>query len=233
MERKAKSTISTVKTPSPKSTLLFPAALLFCLVGAFLFFGLGIAARRSSPDQPTKLEKKADALDANAYKFDFLDVSGCADRNAGAFYYFKMNTEEKSFLFQNQRYSGFRFKADHIDREGAVLDLVWYFSPPYNDSNYKGGSWYIHEVNGSMKGFFGPFKMYDPEKKEELEEWPNVGEGIVIQDLDGSNLEKGKEYIIWFAFGRYYKDTYPIRGTIGFLKDGLNNPRLMKYLNID
>ena len=70
-------------------------------------------------------------------------------------------------------------------------DLEWVFHAP-GMSN-----WYILPVRGTMKGF----RSFSTERGLQLAgaSWPEDA-GIIFQQLSGSKIEPGQEYLLWFRF---------------------------------
>jgi antitoxin component YwqK of YwqJK toxin-antitoxin module len=89
----------------------------------------------------------------------------------------------------NQVFDGLRFT---VPEKLEGRDFIWYFNAPKH-----WGNWYIVPVEGELERGFRNWldadKAYqgldDPKEKDRLR---------ILQDLSGSNLKAGKDYILWF-----------------------------------
>jgi hypothetical protein len=90
---------------------------------------------------------------------------------------------------QDRPYDGLRFTAP-LDLEGR--DFIWYFNAPEGWAN-----WYIvpleEEVKQGFKNWLNADMVYKDLDKEGAKERMRV-----LQTLDGSYFEPGKEYALWF-----------------------------------
>ncbi|MBN8709167.1 MAG: hypothetical protein J0I10_07285 [Verrucomicrobia bacterium] len=106
-----------------------------------------------------------------------------------------LDTSKNSFVFEQGRYFGFRFKTP-----GEITgSFSWFFlmSNPDRQIIMQDFAWYITRKGGEMTGF----KNYTP---DELAKYPRLSarfpntQGIIYQNLDGRNLLPNEEYLIWF-----------------------------------
>jgi len=105
-------------------------------------------------------------------------------------------------------YDGLFFKAPE-ELEGK--DFIWYFNAPEDWAN-----WYIVPLDGDVKQAFRNWLIGD-KVYQGFDKAGEKGRFRVLQTLDGSYFEPGKEYAIWF---RKMGDAKPgeIRLRVGFAK---------------
>lgn len=127
-----------------------------------------------------------------------------------------LDTSKDSFVFEQGRYFGFRFKTP-AEITGC---FSWFFllSNPDRRITVTDFGWNIIRKAGDMKGF----SSYTPDTLAKFPRlaarFPNTV-GIIYQDLDASNLLPNEEYLIWF---RVPSDENLPPLAISFLMD---NPR--------
>lgn len=106
-----------------------------------------------------------------------------------------LDTSKNSFVFEQGRYFGFRFKTP-----GEITgDFSWFFlmSNPDRQITLRNFGWYITRKAGEMTGFAN----YTP---DDLAKYPRLSArfpntlGIIYQNLNGRNLLPNEEYLIWF-----------------------------------
>lgn len=106
-----------------------------------------------------------------------------------------IDTAKDSFVFEQGRYFGFRFKTP----AEITGNFSWLFlmSNPDKQVTMQDFGWYIIRKAGDMTGF----SSYTP---DDLPKYPRLSarfpntRGIIYQNLDGRNLLPNEEYLIWF-----------------------------------
>jgi len=106
-----------------------------------------------------------------------------------------IGTPQESFIFEQGRYFGFRFKTP----AKITGDFRWFFlmSNPDGPVTMNDFAWYILRKAGDMKGFStyrrDPLDYYPRLKSR----FPHTG-GVIIQTLSDRHLLPNEEYLIWF-----------------------------------
>lgn len=157
-----------------------------------LFLALSICSQAPGNWDQTEAERAQPKLreyfeKAPLFPFEYDSKGEAVIRLIGA--------PQESFIFEQGRYFGFRFKTP----AEITGDFWWFFlmSNPDGPVTMHDSAWYILRKAGDMKGF----STYRPDR---LDNYPRLKsrfphtQGITIQTLAGRNLLPNEEYLIWF-----------------------------------
>lgn len=98
-------------------------------------------------------------------------------------------------VVNHERFFGFRFK---VPPRTNHEDLVWAFVPP---GGFK--EWYIVPQTGSMEGFTNYYYTSKGDYVRPVPLLPMNANRLILQHLNGENLEDGQTYLIWIGFGNF------------------------------
>jgi len=125
---------------------------------------------------PLRAQEPVDLNTALQNSFDQFPLLKPLKDDRGNAQFTRLTLNKKAVVFDGKRYDGFKFR---VDREGHS-NFVWKFK-----INRHPIQWYIVPRTGMMNGFV---------------EFGRLGKGVIVQALDGAELENGQTYLIWFSF---------------------------------
>ncbi|MBK1882108.1 hypothetical protein JIN85_06770 [Luteolibacter pohnpeiensis] len=164
------------------------------------------------------LEMLKNQMQPVAADFERMEIGDAKEPHS-----FKIQLGDQPIKLGDDYFDGFRFTCPKIEKGS---DFVWYFNAPAN-----WGQWYLIQSEGdpreSFKNWLDGDKLYSSYdaagEKDRLR---------ILQTLDGSYFEPGKEYILWFS-RTHGEAAGELRGVLGFAKSSDQEKKSWDYDDIE